>query len=530
MRRFIRLALLALATATFGVAACGRTSWDSDDLRVLGIESPREVIRPGLHGVPVRVRLYNHGRAADDVRVVLSFRDEHGARDFDFDHREVAPLFDGRIARHGTAEVLFEIDVLTTATARDVVVEALLVLGSGGEPSGTFHAPLRWRFAPVRDLVVDTVGDAVTTSGGRLTLREAILAAGEEADVDRILFDPAVFPPDAPAKILLEGPLPAILGTSIVDASSAGVVLEPAPSWPVGPGYAMEIRGNATVRGLEFREFLSRYPPSGDPNCTQSGNGIAGAGPIVVTSGADVAIVDSSFTDPAALAQTRCHAAPIRVYGQVATGLVTRRVRVLRNDLLYLPWYGIQVAGIAEHAVLEGNRLRGMQRGAAFLVHDNPGRVSLVGNVASDGPVQGVFLARNGAADVLHNAFARLSSGAGETVYFETDMPALVANNVYQSNGGGAAIRFLAGGTGATITHEAASSKPLVVGAEAVIDTAGMLTGVPLRIVVPSAGTLGITVLEDSLLVDSGADVADRNGAAPGRWSGRAPDRAPPER
>lgn len=87
------------------------------------------------------------------------------------------------------------------------------------------------------------------------------------------------------------------------------------------------------------------------------------------------------------------------------------------------------------------------------------------------------------------------------------------------------AIAFAVSGTGAFITHETASSKPLVAGPLAAIDTSGMLTGVRVGLVVPSAGTAAVQVLPDSLLIDSGADVADRNGRAPRRHQRGGPDR-----
>jgi hypothetical protein len=251
-----------------------------------------------------------------------------------------------------------------------------------------------------------------------------------------------------------------------------------------------------------------------------------GSGAIVVTSGSDVAIVESSFSDAAGLGAIRCYAAPIRVYGVPYSGLQTRRARVLRNDLLYLPWDGIQVVGVSEHAVIAGNRLNGNDLGVGIVTHLNA-KTSVLGNVVSDGRNQGLYVITGGALDLVHNVFARMArgGGAGETVLVGADMPALIANNVYQSNGGGVAIAFAVSGTGAFITHETASSKPLVAPSLAAIDTSGMLTGVRVGLVVPSAGTMGVQVLPDSLLIDSGADVADRNGRAPRRFHGRGADR-----
>lgn len=432
MRGVIRLGLLAVATLVAVLAACGRGSFETPDIRILSFESARTTVRPGLYGVPVRVRLYNHGAEAKDVRVGLTFRDANGPRD-DFEHREIAPLLD-RIATYGTAEVLLEVDVLTTAIARDVVVEAVLFLGTSGGAEMPAQDPLFWRFTPVRDLVVDSPSDAVVASDGAFTLREAIGKANEEPGVDRILFDPVVFPSGAPVNVLLNQPLPPILGTAIVDASAAGVVLVPSSSFPTA--YGMELRGDVTVRGLGFRDFGAKYPPFADLTCPQAS--YHGSGAIVVTSGSDVAIVESSFSDAAGLGAIRCYAAPIRVYGSPYSAFQTRRARVLRNELLYLPWDGIQVAGVSEHAVVAENRLNGNDLGVGIVSKMNA-KASIFGNVVSDGRNQGLYVIAGGALDLVHNVFARMArgGGTGETVLIGVDMPALIANNVYQSKAEG---------------------------------------------------------------------------------------------
>jgi len=69
-----------------------------------------------------------------------------------------------------------------------------------------------------RDILVDSFEDS-----GLGTLRAAIEQASRG---DRILFDPAVFPPTEPVEIVLISPLPPLeTGDVTIDASDASVIL-----------------------------------------------------------------------------------------------------------------------------------------------------------------------------------------------------------------------------------------------------------------------------------------------------------------
>ncbi len=88
------------------------------------------------------------------------------------------------------------------------------------------------------------------------TLRQCLLNAGSGTT---ITFDPAVFPPAAPAAIRLVSVLPNIPGNVVIDGSDAGVILDGSGlSAPPGQGGAFGLfiksDGN-TIRGLQILGF-----------------------------------------------------------------------------------------------------------------------------------------------------------------------------------------------------------------------------------------------------------------------------------
>ncbi|MBM3152221.1 MAG: hypothetical protein FJZ96_08505, partial [Chloroflexi bacterium] len=94
-------------------------------------------------------------------------------------------------------------------------------------------------------IVVNSVADT-----GPGSLRQAILDAKPG---DEITFDPAIFPPDSPASIVLASALPEITqGNLAIDASNAGVILD--GSQVTGHGLSISSNSN-TIRGLQIIGF-----------------------------------------------------------------------------------------------------------------------------------------------------------------------------------------------------------------------------------------------------------------------------------
>ncbi|GAI26372.1 unnamed protein product, partial [marine sediment metagenome] len=130
--------------------------------------------------------------------------------------------------------------------------------------------------APGKAILVTSTADA-----GPGTLRQALLDARSG---DTITFDPAVFPPSAPATIYLTSNLPSITqGNLTIDGSNAGVILDGSnisEDWVSG----LEISSNRnTVQGLQIVNFSSGpgiHLCGGAQNNTIGGDRGIGSGPL----------------------------------------------------------------------------------------------------------------------------------------------------------------------------------------------------------------------------------------------------------
>lgn len=109
------------------------------------------------------------------------------------------------------------------------------------------------RLPRVSPVAAHTVVVTSTDDSGPGTLRAALLGLQAE---DTITFDPAIFPPNAPATIRTQTRLPVILVDGVtLDASNAGVILDgSALSGQFEPGIEIVSRGN-TIKGLQIFNF-----------------------------------------------------------------------------------------------------------------------------------------------------------------------------------------------------------------------------------------------------------------------------------
>ncbi len=135
-----------------------------------------------------------------------------------------------------------------------------------------FTAPLDYTRATDGPRV--TVTSAADSGAG--TLRAALTRVRKDTT---ITFDPAVFPPDAPQRILLQTPLPEVECHGLtLDASNAGVVLD-GSALAEGDGLYLRGSGN-TVMGLQILSF----PRDGlhmEGECNRvGGNRNVGEGPV----------------------------------------------------------------------------------------------------------------------------------------------------------------------------------------------------------------------------------------------------------
>ena len=97
---------------------------------------------------------------------------------------------------------------------------------------------------------------------------------------DSIVFDPAVFPPDEPATILLSSVLPPITqGGLMIDASDSGVILDGSDLSCYSHGFYVESDEN-TFRGLQIYGFCGNAFVIGGSRNVIGGSRSIGAGPV----------------------------------------------------------------------------------------------------------------------------------------------------------------------------------------------------------------------------------------------------------
>ncbi len=130
-----------------------------------------------------------------------------------------------------------------------------------------------------RTIVVNSTADS-----GSGTLRQALLDAESG---DTITFDPAVFPPDAPATIYLLNILPLISqGNITIDASNAGVILDGSDISNTSGGWisGLEINSDGNIiQGLQIVNFSPGTGIAlggGTQNNTIGGDRSVGSGPL----------------------------------------------------------------------------------------------------------------------------------------------------------------------------------------------------------------------------------------------------------
>lgn len=120
-------------------------------------------------------------------------------------------------------------------------------------PTATQVLPTPTRLPPTQPLSEETIVVSSTADGGPATLRQALLDAQSGYT---ITFDPAVFPPNAPATIFLTSALPPInQGNLTIDASSAGVILD-GHDYRDEPAIGLQIYSDGnTIQGLQIINF-----------------------------------------------------------------------------------------------------------------------------------------------------------------------------------------------------------------------------------------------------------------------------------
>lgn len=480
------------------------------------VTSPIAQVAPGQFSRRVRATVRNEGSAAaTDVRVSLAFDGATTSHAGDFAAREVA--WSAVVGSGATVAIDFDVDVLASARADEDVtlsgsVSYRIEDATFTESSAQSHL---WQFTPVEELLVDTTTD-VTASDGVTSLREAIAMANADAGLERIRFDPAVFPSATGATILLLSELPALEGTPLViDGSGAGVRLEPAAATYQSGGWLLRVRSEVTVSGIRFVKSGELYPVFNLNGNSCNGGEQNGGAILAETAGAVLTVTGCSFDDTGVL-RRNCYAPTIR-----AAADSTGPHRIVDSD--FVQSAGDALVLYAPTSEVSRTRIVGARDDGIF-VGNGTGPTRLVGNLIADTALAGILVSGPaGSSELLiaHGTFLRNRWGVRS---FDI-RPLRLVNNAF--GGHTAEAHNLAGnGENARIARTHVEGSALCTG--------GCTSAMVDRTVVPSA-TLGLTngagnTRADALpaagsgLIDAAIPIADVNGPLPGAWNDLAPD------
>lgn len=222
-----------------------------------------------------------------------------------------------------------------------------------------------------RSVIVTSAADR-----GPGTLREAMstLAAG-----DVITFDPAAFPPDRPATIQVETPLPHLTVSDVVlDASNAGVILDGSRlsgQFESGLEIAFTSKRN-TIRGLQILNFPSAgIFISGDGGNVIGGDRSKGRGPT-----GEGNVVSGNRKFGIHVGNPNGNRIIGNFVGTDATGRVPLGVQPFGVDIFYHPGNGTELGGdrIGGDQPWEANVIAGNV--AAEVKLHNAGGHTVIGN------------------------------------------------------------------------------------------------------------------------------------------------------
>lgn len=519
------------------------------DVYFTSITASETQIGPGQFDIIVHATLVNDSDyLLNDLYVTLSFDDGTNDRTADFEQREpdlregVMSQPDRFLAAQSSAT--FDFVVHTTAGlwgpgpisiqgAATFTRNSTTLSAQPSQTPGSFDLiPMN---APIVVAITDDENDG--NYGNDTSLREAIMLANSAAGADRIVFDPATFPVATPGRIVLTDALPTIdgsTGIAVIDAQGAGVEIAVDPSLNNSDLYAMTIVAPAVIRGLRFMDVanLHEYQPSISGDNCGDGSQVDG-GAIHVQDGSG-AIIDGNYFDDSNVLERNCYGALVRFLGGDSH-------RLLRNEFVQQVMDSVYVnaAGIVEirDNIMKAHTDNDSSDEGVYIEDLQDNDVWIIGNVIVYQEYSGIATIGNtdqGNVYLLHNTFAhngiaalnafRRSNGANRDLYFR--------NNVFISNNPGAVA--IGAGDNSDIAYETIPSSEQYCNpacGSATVDGASFVspsgtfvaddTGREWSDWTPTAG---------SVLVDSAADLLDRNGASPGRYQGTGPDRGAIER
>ncbi len=540
------LLLLGLAA----IAACGFESPRVDpadapptdtpptvgEVRFVSVVASAETLRPGRYGIEVTAVLHN-GLAVEltDLRASLTFRDGAADRAGDFRWRD-ADARDGVLDPQPASlppgeQAMFRFRVDTVAHAigpGPILLGGQATFQAGGRAGAAtpLDPPVSLPFEALPPPIVVTLASDEDDADAQTSFREALKSANARPGLDRIVFDPAVFPPGGWTPALLSnglGELPPIDGDLVIDGSGAGFELAVNASWAGSRRYGLRLAGGTlVVYGIGFRDLGYGYPAE-DLNASNCGTGVQHDGGAIRADGGTLILYGNRFTD-ADVSERNCFAASVRLHGGGEHRILNNTWIDQAMDALYIAAATREVTGNVMTAGADLSRADD----CIFVASQGGAELWIIGNVCVDQELTGVTAsgADTGRLYVVNNTFVR-NRGVGAVRRSGAQWRVELHNNAYHSNQQ-AAISADANGGNLRISHEAELGSAMFCNAcgSAMIQMSTLSSGADLGFLNPTGTSpADFTPRAASPLVDSGLDLVDLNGSSPRRFNGAGPER-----
>lgn len=513
----------------------------SASVHFISITPSVTTISPGLYGFDVVAVLRNDlDVPVTAVAANIAFADAMGNRGPDFRWRD-ADARDGVMAPQpamvpamGEATYHWKVDALASAIPPGpITVRATATGMASGTPISAhpLDAPPALDFAPINPTIVVNRATDELNADDQICLREAITMANAAPGLDRISFDPTVFPLGAPAQYLLSvslGGLPPVTDPAglVIDGSNAGITVAVNSSWDSGGRYGIVLTtGLLVIDHLRFRDlaysFRNENITSDAGNC---GSATFFDGSAIRVNGGTLILEASRFFDPD-VAERNCVAASVRLQGGSGHRIINNTWTDQVMDALYVAAPTVEISNNTLNAGATPTRTDD----GIFIAAQGGLDLWVTGNVITGLEYAGVYAAGldSGALYVVNNTFARTGTVGGGGVRRSLQSRPLVArNNVYLSPLPSSVQVDDGSGTAMDLAYEATTDAALCTSCPGAQLGAGILTSVA-PMVLDAAGSTAADFAPQpgSPLIDTGADLLDRNGKAPGRFNGAGPER-----
>ena len=505
-------------------------------VRFTSITSTTTQLRPGLYGIELSATIRNDlDTPITDLAVTLTFSDgtNNRAADFrwrDVDAREnVMTLQPQMIGAGADAVYRFKIDALPWAIPPGpITINGAATFLSGTTPlsASASETPLALPFSSFGTIIVNSLVDE-SDADTQICFREALARASQQAGVDRIAFDPTVFPPGAPAVSVFSAALPQIVVNHevVIDGRGAGVVLALDASSENNSRYALRITGgNVVIGGLTFRNFGYSYQNQGDlsgDNCGGNPPTMFDGGAIRIDNG-QLTLDGNTFEDPD-VAERNCVAASVRLEGGTRHRILGNTWTNQSMDALYVDASTLEISGNLMNA---GTNTAKVDE-CIFIATQGGAPLWITNNICVDQEYSGVVAGGTDAGGlfVVNNTFIRNGLTGLSAVRRSGNRAITLRNNVYVGNNP-SAILLDNNGAGFNVAYEAHTNNPLFSGTSTGATVNNILN--PGNAGLTDAGgatRAAMTPISTSPLVGSGVDFLDVNGVTPNHFNGSGPER-----